>query len=683
MESAWEGALWEHLRDLHAVAGRDHQGATLRLAVTGRIGPPSPPPVGPLAFWSATVRKLYIRREIDLNNSEQNWSDHARVGSLYMTRMRIQIAVLAAGAIGLLPVALNSPATAEAAPTGQAGHVYHAHAVKVGTFSFARLGTSSPGRHTVGGAPPHQPLNKTLRHTTAAQVPGVTGSPVVASGGGATGFNGLDAFQQASAGTGAYAGSQFDATPPDQGLCVGHGDVVESVNVALRVYTTSGTALTPAVPLNQFIGVAPESVGGSPPFGPFLSDPKCYYDPDTARWFLSFLEIDLNPATGAFGNAATQYVAVTQTSDPTGTWTIYSFPVTDDGTAGTPSDPGCPCFGDQPLIGADDNGFYVTTNEYSINGSAFNGAQVYAMSKTGLETGSNTSVTHLQPGSDPAITATLGGVAFSIQPATSPASGYDTAAGGTEYFQSALDFGAAPALGTRANDMAVWNLTNTSSLNTASPSVALHAAVVPSEEYTQPPNSAQAPGTLIIDNKLPLLQANDDRMNQAVYAGGHLWSGVNTAVTTQQGPTLVGIAWFATTPATAANGALSASLAGPGYLAVNKEDVLFPSIGVTPAGKAVMAFTLAGPDYHPSAAWAPVSLTLGAGPVYVAAQGQNALDDFSSIKAFGGNGAARWGDYTAAVSDPSGTVWMAAEYISGVERTPFTDWATYVSKVTP
>ena len=36
--------------------------------------------------------------------------------------------------------------------------------------------------------------------------------------------------------------------------------------------------------------------------------------------------------------------------------------------------------------------------------------------------------------------------------------------------------------------------------------------------------------------------------------------------------------------------------------------MIFPSIGVTPAGKAVMAFTLAGPDYHPSAAWAPLSL---------------------------------------------------------------------------
>lgn len=559
-------------------------------------------------------------------------------------------------------------------------------ATKVGTFSFAGLG---PSGGSSGAAPPRQPMNKTLHHTAASQVPRVTGAPVQGAGG-AVGFNGLDDFQQTNAGTGAYAGTQEDVTPPDQGLCVGSGagagHVLEAVNLALRVYSPSGAPQTPAVPFNQFVGVAPEvttNPDGTFTYGPFLSDPKCYYDPDTARWFMSVLQFSVDPTTGAFGNSALQYVAVSQTADPTGAWTIYSFPTTDDGTSGTPSDPGCPCFGDQPLLGADANGVYITTNEYSITGPAYNGAQIYAMSKRGLESGTNTLVTHLQPGSDSTFINGVGGVPFSIQPATSPAAGYDSAAGGTEYFQSALDFGAGPAIGTRADRIAVWSLTNTASLNTTSPAVALHVTVLPSEEYTQPPNAQQAPGTLEINSHLPLLDANDDRMNQVVYAGGHLWSGVNTAVKTQQGPTLVGNAWFATTPRTAAGGALSATMAGQGYLAVNKEDVLFPSIGVTPAGRAVMAFTLTGPDYHPSAAWAPLSLASGAGPVHVAAAGANADDDFSSVKAYGGSGSGRWGDYTAAVSDPSGNVWMGVEYISGVERTVFANWATYLFHVTP
>lgn len=557
-------------------------------------------------------------------------------------------------------------------------------ATRVGTFSFS--GTGSPSGPSSELAPPHQPMNKKLRHTTASQVPRITGAAVDSGTGGALGFNGLDDFQQTHAGTGAYAGTQFDVTPPDQGLCVGGGNVLEAVNLALRAYTRSGTPRTAAVPFNQFVGVAPEykvNPDGSVTYGPFLSDPKCYYDPDTGRFFLSVLQFSVDPATGAFGNSAIQYLAVSQTSDPAGTWTIYSFPTTDDGTAGTPSDPGCPCFGDQPLLGADANGVYITTNEYSINGSAYNGAQVYALSKRGLESGANTTVTHLQAGSDSAFIDRIGGVPFSIQPATSPAAGYETAANGTEYLQSALDFGAAPALGTRAHRIAVWSLTNTSSLATTHPAVALHVTVLPSEEYTQPPNAQQAPGTLVINHHLPLLEANDDRMNQVVYGGGHLWSALNTAVKTQQGPTLVGNAWFATTPHTSSAGALSAAMAGQGYLGVNKQDVLFPSIGVTPAGRAVMAFTLTGPSYHPSAAWAPLSLRAGAGPIHIAAAGRDADDDFSSVKAYGGSGTGRWGDYTAAVSDPAGNVWMGVEYISGVERTAFANWATYVFHVAP
>lgn len=172
-------------------------------------------------------------------------------------------------------------------------------------------------------------------------------------------------------------------------------------------------------------------------------------------------------------------------------------------------------------------------------------------------------------------------------------------------------------------------------------------------------------------------------MNQVVYAAGHLWSGVNTAVSTPQGPSASGLAWFATTPATDRSGAVTATLAGQGYLAVNGQDIFFPSIGVTPTGAAVMTFTLAGPNLHPSAAWAPVSLEGGAGPIYVTGAGTTAADDFSAVKAFQGHGVIRWGDYTAAVSDTSGTVWMADEYISGLEQDSMGNWATFVSHVTP
>ena len=50
-------------------------------------------------------------------------------------------------------------------------------------------------------------------------------------------FNGLNHREQRLANN----GNQFSLEPPDQGLCVGNGFVMESINDALRVYDTAGT----------------------------------------------------------------------------------------------------------------------------------------------------------------------------------------------------------------------------------------------------------------------------------------------------------------------------------------------------------------------------------------------------------------------------------------------------------
>lgn len=585
-------------------------------------------------------------------------------------------------------VGVAAATAAHATNRGPGGVTEQMH--RLGTFTLPGPSTT-PKSPRPSQAPPHQPMNRSLRHTTAAPVPRVTGSPVTTSTDSSfTGFSGLNDYQQFNAGTGAYAGTQFDLEPPDQGLCVGAGHVVEAVNNAIQVFGTDGTPETAPAALSQVFKVTPEATPNpaSPSgytFGLFISDPKCYYDPGTGYFFLSELGLSVDPVTGALTGPAEQLVAVSNHQDPT-TWTTYSFATTDDGSSGTPSDPGCPCFGDQPLIGADANGFYVTTNEYSTLGTGFNGAQLYAMSKTGLETGTNLTVTHLQPGLDPSITSTLGGVAFTIQPSTSPNGVYETAAGGTEYFLSALDFGAAPALGTRANSIAAWALTDTASLNTSSPSLSLQAVVLPSEEYTQPPNATQKMGQIPLGRAVhspeEMVTANDDRLNQTVFADGQLWAGLNTTVKTQNGPTLTGLAWFDVTPSMS-GGSLSATLTSQGYLAVNKEDLLFPSIGVTPSGNAVMAFSLVGPNYYPSAAYTDLNFGPDPGTVHIAAAGVAPDDGFSGYRAFGGAGAGRWGDYSAAAATPTGTVWFASEYISGGHRTMFANWATFVAQVTP
>lgn len=552
-------------------------------------------------------------------------------------------------------------------------------------------GTQGPGHGTPGTfaeIPPHQPNSKTHRHTAAAGVPSVAGNPVTeAQLPGFGGFNGLSHLDQRLAGTGVYTNTQFSLEPPDQGLCVGDGFVVEAVNNAMQVFNTDGNVLTVPIALSQFFGRTPEVIRTTPPvFGDFISDPRCYFDPDTKRWFLTELEIDLDPATGDFSDHSELIIAVSKTDDPTDSWTIYTLDVTDDGTGGTPNISGCPCFGDQPLIGADASGFYVTTNEYTLSPfGVFTGAHVYAMSKTGLESGSNTTAVPIFAGPQ-TLTLPNGGLAYSLQPAGSPNAGYEAANNGTEYFLSGTDWGVAPALGTRATRMLVWALTNSASLNTVTPSVSLSYVAVSSELYAQPPNAQQMSGPTplgdLVHNPLELLAANEDRTQQAVFADGKLWSGLNTAVKLPNGATMVGIAWFIVTPSDP-SGTLSATMTNQGYLAVNRENVMFPSIGVTDDGKAVIAFTLVGPDFFPSVAYAPLDPVAGAGAVRISGVGALPEDGFAGYRDFGFIGVARWGDYSAAVADISGKIWMANEFIPNIPRSSLANWGTFISHVTP
>ena len=85
-----------------------------------------------------------------------------------------------------------------------------------------------------------------------------------------------------------------------------------------------------------------------------------------------------------------------------------------------------------------------------------------------------------------------------------------------------------------------------------------------------------------------------------------------------------------------------------GYVAVNGENVLFPSIAVNRSGVGAMAFTLSGPDFFPSAAYVRFAFGRTVGSIHVTGPGALPEDGFTGYAAFGGNGVARWGDYSAA-----------------------------------
>ncbi len=512
------------------------------------------------------------------------------------------------------------------------------------------------------------PRSSTIHHVDASGVPRPAGNALVVDSS-PSGFAGLTHVDQRTA----DGKNQFSLEPPDQGLCVGNGVVIQTVNDVLRISNTAGGGAS-TVALNPFFGRGHQIIratAGPPPtpavFGPFISDPKCLFDVPTGRFFVTALDLDTDPATGAFGTHTHVDIAVSTSSTPGTTpasWNVFFLDTTNDGTGGTPSHANCPCLPDQPLIGADANGFYISTNEFGPIPSFahFNGAQVIELKKASLVAGALVTVKQFNTGTMPAPD---GGTWFSVQPATVPGSTYAT---NTEYFLSALDFSS-----DLDNRIAFWTLSGT---NTAAPSLSVQ--VIESEVYGQPPAAFQKMGSTplgdLVHSPLELLNSNDDRMNQVVFAHGLLWSGVNTVVQTPNGPTRVGIAWFAVSPTTAA-------VTNQGYVAVNNENVLFPSIGVSDSGMGVISFSVVGPEIFPSTGYAKVNAS-GASDVHISGAGVLPEDGFSGYMAFGGGGTARWGDYSAAVFS-DGKVWLAAEYIPGGPRTLFANWGTFVTDVAP
>ena len=547
--------------------------------------------------------------------------------------------------------------------------------------------------------------------STAAPLPVPVVAPTAVSGtsGAVQSFDGINQYQNRYVASG---GNQFTVTPPDQALCVGNGFVLESVNDSLRIFNTAGKALTPPIGLNAFYGYKPEINRTTFEFGPFPTDPTCYYDPQYGRWFHVVLTLDTNRKTGALTLKNHLDIAVSTTSNPLGSWVVYSIAAQDDGSQGTPKHASCPCLGDFPHIGADQNGFFITTNEYpfgtgpGVFGNNFNGAQVYALSKAQLaQAAKAVTLVHLSR-----LALNNGTPSFTLWPSEVPGTAYDTRDRGTEWFsQSTAAVQETNNAAGMSNNIAVWKLTNTQSLDSSSPDLMLRSRTLGSEVYGVPPPSEQKVGPVPLRDCLITacfpglgpsrsevegpLDSSDTRMLTTWLAAGHLFAALDT-VASVNGRYQAGIAYFVVDVSTDPIG-----ISSQGYVAVDG-NVIYPSIATDSKGNGAMAMSLAGAKYYPSAAYMTVALSGPTGVVTTAARGAGPDDEFCQYLFFSCGGTSitrpRWGDYGAAAIVGS-QVWIASEFIDqrctiqqyavdptcGGTRAPLSNWATRITQVTP
>lgn len=497
----------------------------------------------------------------------------------------------------------------------------------------------------------------------------------------------------------AFNGNQFSGEPADQGLCVGNGYLLETVNSALRIYDAeTGVPLSPVLALNEFYGFSPAIDRSTFTFGPFTFDISCHYDPDSNRWFHLAVDLDQDPNTGAFTGKNYLDLAVSTSGDPTGSWNIYRIPGMNDGTEGTPDHacPGGPCFADFPHIGVDKNGVYITTNEFPLFADGFIGAQVYAISKSALASGASSIDAYLFNTGAAEWQVRAGEPGFTLWPALSAEMQFAGSQAGSEFFVSSN--AVFDDLNGDSEEIIVWAVSNTRSLDSASPALRLTKTILPSLRYAVPPRSVQKPGTIPLGELFygatepGLIDTSDSRVLDVRYANGKLWAVLGTAAEVA-GEQRAGVGWFIFNPSVDKNG-VKATLVSQGILALEGESLAYPTIGVTASGRGIIGFTRVGENLFPSVGYASIDSVAGVGPVGMIREGNSPQDGFTEYE----GGRPRWGDYGAAAVDGL-NVYLAGQYIEQPPctvtdfintggscfgyRTTFANWSTGVSKLKP
>jgi hypothetical protein len=447
----------------------------------------------------------------------------------------------------------------------------------------------------------------------------------------------------------------FILAPPDQGLCVGplaaaggQTVVFEPVNISYRIMSTTGTTL---------FGPAPDSFLFNEPAFPteFISDPRCQFDKATGDFFFTILAFNFPAQT-------LSHIDVTVLHQ-NGAFFTYRFDTTDPGGRG------CPCFADQPLLGIDAFNLYVSGNEFPIMQPSpiFNGAEVYAISKSQLAANVTANFAEISNISDQGI------LIETLQPAIT----YDANAP-AEYLLHSFVVDANGNNTSFDHRLGVFAITNQAAVTAGGFPTLSNPTVINSELYAQP-NTAPQPNGLN-------LNADDDRMQQVEYINGNLMGALSTAILVKGDTTpRDGAAWFDIEPSLHGSLTVKARIKHQGYIAASGLYILYPAILQAADGTVEMSFSITNGTTNPSAAYAVVpdgKHSSNAGAIFVAATGNGSYHDTFTCTGTLSPGC-RWGDYSWITLDPSSNnFWMGSEYVPPVARQiSNANWGTRVYEV--
>jgi len=486
-----------------------------------------------------------------------------------------------------------------------------------------------PGAAAVGPAVPRMPLLK------------LPAQPLVASPLPTTSFKGLDDIPMAD--------SSYIVIPPDVSGGVGPTRVMNSFNNNYRIQdkvtganvVTLGTATfwNPVITNKALLSQ--------------LTDPRTTYDPINNVWIVAMQTVN-NPGQVLFG--------VSQTSDPAGSWFLYSFQFSGSYLL------------DYPELGFNKNWICVTINRYTSGGSFSRGVAIVA-NYAQARAGTLSSVTAFDPGG--------GGVRFCASPAVTLSATEDTLFVPTHLSSAGATYQVDVITGTPSAPVYTSGSTQTR----------------PGGGWTQPsgnllPQSAPNSGVSACGATPCPIEVQDSQIrSDAVYrvdsttGRAYLYY---TQTIQLSGPTRTAVQW---TKLTAAGGGTSPAFADGGRIddptATNW--YAFAHIAVNGQGDFIVGYSRFGPTFHPSAAYSWHDHADGLGTMRDP-QIYKAGEDYYHKTFSTTTGRNRWGDFTTAAIDPSDdrTLWVLQEY--GQTRNTTDDgntgsnaskWSTFWAGVTP
>ncbi len=429
--------------------------------------------------------------------------------------------------------------------------------------------------------------------------------------------------------------------PPDQALAASKSWIFQGVNTSFAIYSPSGV-LQSGWPKSaqSFFNIS--SPGACDPNGPFLSDPRAFYDPNDGRFWAATLQVE-----GAFGlNScpfATRYwIAVSQTSDPRGTWNIYAF----DMSLGTTN------AADYTQFGFDAQAIYFTGNMFNQAGTAYKYAEIFGVNKSSLEHAHSATAYGF-------FNLTVGGTPVdTVQPVETEAHSYSGPFAGLFINSFNIDFGSGQC-SRGCSGVTIWAMAKP---GTASDS--LTGRVLGTANYTLAPSADQP-------SCLHCIETLDTRISGTpVYHNCLISFALETGV--NNGSQVVpGILWGQVSPVLNDAGALvGASLFQNAYYYYSGDGAAsFGALMPDADGNLFMLFEFSNNASFPGVAYTARRVTYSPGffhdgGIYLRTGDANTFDS-------------RWGDFEATSYDGVSTdnVWFSGQYSNSSG-----DWSTFIGK---